>query len=157
MFRVARNSWLVNSKRCSSWGHRMQQPRPNVPGANLCTVPEPTAGLLCSLLAHHAQSSPTLSNDTSPTDPQLPPPSEDSQLLIPEEVRVPLQGGQAGCTWDKGKQCGKTPPGCFFHKWPPDTKPLIPICMHFWSLCPSLPVYICEGLRKFSLQATTSC
>lgn len=122
------------------------------PAPDLCTVPEPTAGLLCSLPAGCAPRSPTLRKDISPADPQWPPPAEHSQLLMPEEARGPLQGAQAGYIGDKGKQCRKMPPGCFLHKRPPDTKPLIPICMLFWSLCPSLPVYVGESRRKLSRQ-----
>lgn len=101
----------------------------------------------------HAQSPPAHDNDTSQTDLRLPPPAEHSQLLTTqEEVKGPLWGGQAGYTWDKGKQCRKVLPRCLLHKWPPDTKPLTPICM-IWSLHSSLPVCVCEGLRNLSLQA----
>lgn len=137
---------------CSSPGVAGRNSRDQMaPVPDLCTVPEPTAGLLRSLPPCCTPSSPTLRKDISPADPQRPPPAEHSQLLMPEEARGPLQGAQAGYIVDKGKQCRKMLPGCFLHKGPPDTKPLISICMLFWSLCPSLPVYVDESQRKVSL------
>ena len=138
------------------WGHSTQQPRPNGTGTSLRKVPEPTAGLLRSPPPRHARSSPAHSNDTSQTDLRLPPPAERSQLLMPEEVKGPLQGGQAGYIRDKGRQCIKMLLCCLLHKWPPDTKPLTPVCM-IWPLGSSLPVCVCEGLRNLSLQAATGC
>lgn len=112
MFRDAINSWLTSSKHCGSLGSWTQQPKPNGTNANLRTVPEPTAGLLCSHSPPPCRSTPTRSNDTSQI---LSCPSCRAQPAADVQgPNRPLWGGQAGYLWDKGEQCGKMLLGCSF-------------------------------------------
>lgn len=162
MFRDAVNSWFTSSKHCASLGSWTQQPRPNGTNANLHTVPEPTAGLLCS----HSPL-PCRARSTPPGVMTLP-----EQILSCPSCRAqpaadvrgpnrPLWDGQAGSTWDKGKLWKDASCCSFCTNGPQTPSTLLPFACSSGHVVLS-SICVCKGQLDLSppsnwLQGTHGC